>query len=252
MSNIAGGTTLTTSLVQTGDLTGNLVLQTNGNTTALTLTTTQNAIFANAVTVTGNVTGGNLLTTGAISATGAITTGGDHSLVGNIVDTGNLWINTTANGNITLNPTGTGQTFITTGLSLAGNIVSRAILETATVTAAAPTATTNFDMITQAIVYYTANANVNFTLNFRGSSAVTANTLLTIGQSTTTALLVTNGATAYYPNVIQVDSANVTPKWQGGTAVTAGNANSIDVYAFTLVKTAANTYTVLGSQTKFA
>jgi hypothetical protein len=252
MSNIAGGTTLTTSLVQTGDTTGNLVFQTNGNTTALTLNTAQNATFANAVTVTGNVTGGNLLSSGLISVAGAITTGGDHSLVGNIVDTGNLWINTTANGNITLNPTGTGQTFITTGLSLAGNITSRAILETTTVTAAAPTATTNFDMITQAIVYYSANANANFTLNFRGSSAVTANTLLAIGQSTTTALLVTNGATPYYPNLIQVDSANVTPKWQGGTAITSGNANAIDVYAFTLIKTAANTYTVLGSQTKFS
>ena len=115
MSNIAGGTTLTTSLVQTGDLTGNLVLQTNGNTTALTLTTTQNALFANTISAAGNITGSNILTAGSISATGAITTGGDHSLIGNIVDTGNLWINTTANGNITLNPNGTGQSFVTTG-----------------------------------------------------------------------------------------------------------------------------------------
>jgi hypothetical protein len=201
MSNIAGGTTLTTSLVQTGDTTGNLVFQTNGNTTALTLNTAQNATFANSVSAAGNVSGGNIL--------------------------------------------------ITSALSVGGNITSRAILETATVTAEAPTATTNFDVITQAIVYYTANANANFTLNFRGSSSVTANTLLAIGQSTTTALLVTNGANAYYPNLIQVDSANVTPKWQGGTAITSGNANAIDVYAFTLIKTAANTYTVLGSQTKF-
>ena len=53
--------------------------------------------------------------------------------------------------------------------------------------------------------------------------------------------------------MIQVDGANVTPKWQGGTAVTAGNANVIDVYSFTIIKTAATpTYVVLGSQTKFA
>lgn len=55
MSNIAAGTTLTTSLVQTGDLTGNLVFQTNGNTTALTLTTAQAAVFAGNVTLGGNL-----------------------------------------------------------------------------------------------------------------------------------------------------------------------------------------------------
>jgi hypothetical protein len=235
MSNIAGGTTLTTSLVQTGDTTGNLVFQTNGTTTALTLNTTQNAVFANDVSVTGT-----------------ITTSGNLSLIGNIVDTGPLWVNTTANGNITLNANGTGQTLITTGLSLSGNITTRAILETANITATAPPAPSAFDIITSAIQYYTANATANVTLNFRGNATTTANVLLATGQSTTLALLWTNGATAYYPNVIQIDGSNVTPRWQGGTAITAGNANAIDVYAFTLIKTAANTYTVLGSQTKFS
>ena len=210
-------------LKQSADTTGNLVLQSNGNTVA-TFDTSLNATFA-----------GNL------------------SLVGNIVDTGPLWINTTANGNITLNPNGTGQSLVATGLSVAGNITSHAILETATITAAAPAAPTNFDIVTQAVQYYTANANANVTLNFRGSATITANVLLATGQSTTVALLWTNGASAFYPNVIQVDGANVTPKWQGGTAVTAGNANATDVYAFTIIKTAATpTYVVLGSQTKFA
>jgi hypothetical protein len=40
MSFITAGTTSTTSIVLTGDLTGNLVLQTNATTTALTLSTT--------------------------------------------------------------------------------------------------------------------------------------------------------------------------------------------------------------------
>jgi hypothetical protein len=62
----------------------------------------------------------------------------------------------------------------------------------------------------------------------------------------------TNGTTAYYPNVIQVDGSSVTPKWQGGTAPTAGNASSIDAYVFTIIKTASATFTVLASQTKFA
>jgi hypothetical protein len=43
MSTIAAGNTLTTGFVSTSDTTGNLVFQTNGTTTALTLTTGQNA-----------------------------------------------------------------------------------------------------------------------------------------------------------------------------------------------------------------
>jgi hypothetical protein len=73
-----------------------------------------------------------------------------------------------------------------------------------------------------------------------------------VGKAVTLVLMVTNGGTAYYPNVIQIDGSTITPEWQGGTAPTGGNANSIDVYTFTVIKTAATpTYVVLGAQTQF-
>jgi hypothetical protein len=72
----------------------------------------------------------------------------------------------------------------------------------------------------------------------------------------TFAFLVTNGSTAYKPasspGAFQVDGVTITPKWQGGTAPSAGNASSIDSYTFTIIKTASATYTVLASQVKFA
>jgi len=49
-----------------------------------------------------------------------------------------------------------------------------------------------------------------------------------------------------------MDGSSVTPKWQGGTAPTAGNASSVDVYAYTVIKTANATFTVLASQSRFA
>jgi hypothetical protein len=67
----------------------------------------------------------------------------------------------------------------------------------------------------------------------------------------TVSFLVTQGATAYYNNVVQVDGSSVTPKYQGGTAWSAGNASGIDVYTYTIIKTAAATFTVLASQTQF-
>jgi hypothetical protein len=125
--------------------------------------------------------------------------------------------------------------------------------EITTVSATAATGTINFDVNTQADLYYTTNASANFTLNFRASSGATLNSILSVGASVSVVFRNTNGATPYYPTVFQIDGSAVTPKWQGGTAPTAGNASSIDVYSFVITKTAATpTYLVLASQTKFA
>jgi hypothetical protein len=126
------------------------------------------------------------------------------------------------------------------------------IAETATTTATAATGTINLDCMTQSVLSYTTAASANFTVNIRGSSTVSMNTLMSVGQSITVAFLVTNGATAYYNNVVQIDGVTVTPKWQGGAAPAAGNASSVDVYTYTVIKTASATYTVLASQVKFA
>jgi len=128
-----------------------------------------------------------------------------------------------------------------------------ALSETATITAAAPSATTNFDLLTQPVQYYTTNASANFTLNVRGNSSTTFNSISSVGSSYTLVLLVTNGATPYYPTAYQIDGSAVTPKWQGGTAPSAGNASAVDSYTLTIVKTAATpTYVVLASQVKYA
>jgi hypothetical protein len=125
--------------------------------------------------------------------------------------------------------------------------------ERTTVSATAATGTINFDAVTQGVLYYTTNATANFTLNIRGSSSATLNSILTTGDAITVVFLNTNGTTAYYPTVYQIDGSAVTPKWQGGTAPSAGNASSIDAYSLTIIKTAGTpTYTVLASQTKFA
>jgi hypothetical protein len=124
--------------------------------------------------------------------------------------------------------------------------------ETATVSATAATGTVHVDLSTSAVKYYTSNASADWAFNFRGDGSTTLNSLLANGQSATVAFLVTNGSTAYKPTSFTVDGSAVTPKWQGGTAPSAGNASSIDSYTFTIIKTASATFTVLGSQTRFA
>jgi len=125
--------------------------------------------------------------------------------------------------------------------------------ERTTVSATAATGTVNFDASTQGVLYYTTDASANFTLNVRGNSSTTLSSILTTGDAITVVFLNTNGATPYYPTVYQIDGSAITPKWQGGTAPTGGNASTIDAYSLTIIKTAATpTYTVLASQTKFA
>jgi len=125
--------------------------------------------------------------------------------------------------------------------------------ERTTVSATAATGTVNFDAVTQGVLYYTTNASANWTLNIRGNSGTTLSSLLAVGDAITVTHLVTQGATAYYNNVLQIDGTTVTPKWQGGSAPTAGNASNVDAYVYTVIKTAATpSYTVFASQTKFA
>jgi hypothetical protein len=79
------------------------------------------------------------------------------------------------------------------------------------------------------------------------------NSAMVVGDSISVTMMTTQGSTAYYNSVIQVDgtTSGVTTKWQG-SAPTSGNASAIDSYTYVIIKTASATYTVIASQTKFA
>lgn len=194
----------------------------------------------------GVLSGGNLST---LNVSGTATFGGAATFNSTAAFNGAVTNSSTTafNGVSTFNSTGR---FLGSTSAIASVITN--IAETATVSATAATGTINFDVTTQSVLYYTSNATANFTLNIRGNSTTTLNSLLSTGQSITVAFLNTNGSTAYYNNAVTVDGASVTPKWQGGATPSAGNASSIDVYTYTVIKTGSATYTVLGTQIKFA
>jgi hypothetical protein len=124
--------------------------------------------------------------------------------------------------------------------------------ETTLISATAASGTVICDIANTSVTYYTTNASANFTLNFRGSSSLTANSFIATNDAVTHVFLNTNGTAAYYPTAYQIDGTAGTPVWQGGVAPTAGNASSIDAYSFTIIKTAATpTYKILASQTQF-
>jgi len=206
-----------------------------------TLTLGQAFVLNNNTTVsmTVNSSGGNLVATVPAGATFLCTC---------ILLTGTTAASWDADFTGTSLVTGTGNAV------LQNSPVMIAPEERYTISATAATGTINFDLATQGVLYYTTNASANFTLNFRYNSTTTLSSILAVGDSISCVFLNTNGATAYYPTVFQIDGSAVTPKWSGGIAPSAGNASAIDSYSFTIIKTAATpTYTVLaGGAVKFA
>jgi hypothetical protein len=119
-------------------------------------------------------------------------------------------------------------------------------------TSVSTTSTITIEATDGAVWYFTANQTANRTINFRGNSGLSLNSLMNNNQSMTFAISMTQGSTAYYLNAYQIDGSTVTPKWSGGEAPTEGSASGIDVYTFTIIKTADATFTVLASVTQFA
>jgi hypothetical protein len=186
---------------------------------------------------------------GAGTGTGDVTLTGTQTLTNKTIAFADNTLTNVASINTAQTFTGT-KTFA--GTSSAQAIILNDAAEVATVSATAATGTIAYDITTQSVLYYTSNASANWTVNFRGSSGTSLDTLMSTGQSMTVAFLVTQGSTAYYNSAVQVDgtTSGVTTRWLGG-APAAGNASGIDSYRFLILKTGSATFTVLASNTQF-
>jgi hypothetical protein len=268
------GSTGTTGYVLTSNGASAPTWQANASGLAITDDTTTNATrfltFTSAST--GSITGADVSSTklafnpstGALTATSLTPTNalgvayggtGATTLTGVLKGNGTSAFTAATAGTDYVAP-GTATTFTAlqtfAGTSSNADLKTSNILEVATVSATAATGTIDYDVTTQSVLYYTTDASGNFTVNFRGSSGTSLDTIMATGESLSATFLVTNGASAYYNSAVQVDGSSVTPKWQGGSAPTSGNASSIDSYTYVIIKTASATFTVLASVTKFA
>ena len=216
-------TTITSDLIANGTITSAMIA--NGTIVAADIASTT---ITNAQIASATITNANLANTTVTVGSTAISLGGSNTTIAGLTSI------TSANANV--------STALTT----------KGVIEPITVSATAATGTINIDFLSNPGVYYTTNASANWTLNVRGNSSTTLNSVLATGDMASITFLAQQGGTAYYANVIQVDGSTVTPKWQGGTAPTGGNASSIDGYSLTILKTGNAAFTVFASQTKFA
>jgi hypothetical protein len=182
---------------------------------------------------------------------------GDGSGLSNVSD---IW-QQDAVGVHTSTPIGIGTTSAKAGFglyvegntSINGTLRVYEIIETATISSGILTATTqNIDLGDNNVYYFTNEAQGNWTLNFRSNASQTLNDFLNIGESTTVAVMTTQGTTPYYNSTVQIDGITQSVKYYGGVPITSGNASGIDLYTYVIIKTAANTYTVLYSQSQYS
>jgi hypothetical protein len=275
------GTTFSVNASQTGITS----VGTLGSLSVTGTTTTGNLATGGTSSATGNVTGGNILTGGLISATGAITVGGDVSLTGNIVDIGTMWINTTSNGNINLNPNGSGATNIPAGvLSVTGNVVAGNISATnhtgttvsvtgvvtgaslvGAVSTASQTGITSVGTLGSLSVTGNINAgNVNATLNGSGANVTSisatnissgtlaqarlANSSITV-NGTSIALGGSGTVTATATGTLTIGTGLGGTSYNGSTGVTITNTGVTSVVAGTNIAVSGATGAVTVSVT---
>lgn len=212
--------------------------------------------------ITFNSSGAGATSNSTFNGGGAITV--SHNTLGaaplNGVGTSGSWpISITGNATTASNVVGSNQntftatqTFNGSGSQLAMSV--RNIGEQATVAFAGAGGYINCPISTQSIIYYINAATNNWTIDFVGTSGGNSlNAMMAVGQSITVAVLATQGAATFYNTTVWIDggTGGVTTRWQGGLAPNSGNANSVDVYSYTIIKTANATFSVFASQTRF-
>jgi len=227
--------------------------------TLVSLTSSGNITAAN---VSGNLSGNGFAisnlngsnVSGTVSLATTATTASTATTAGTV--TTNAQPNITSVGILSgLNVSGvvnvTGTVSVTGNTSFAaGTQQVRDIIEQVNIVGSALTGATNVNLIGPSTNYYTVAATDNWVLNFRGNTTVTANSYLATGQMSTTTLLATVGATAYYPISFSIDGVSVTPKWLNSAPV-AGTPNKVTAYTFTIVKTGSEAYTVFASTSNY-
>lgn len=186
-----------------------------------------NTVISNANISNANINNANLSNITSLTTTGNVSIG----------STGNVLINNASLSNV--------QTF-----TASSYIQIKAGTENVSITNTPTTGTVTYNLIDQAIIYNTANLTGNLTLNFVGNGTTTLNSLMSVGNSMVGTYLTTVGANVYSISNVEIDGSARTIKWVGGSNPYV-TSSALVSYTFTLIKTASNTYTVLGSSTRY-
>ena len=126
------------------------------------------------------------------------------------------------------------------------------VLETANIFATPISGNVNIDIGNNTSYFFSANVAGNVTFNLRGTTTVSFDTTVAIGKTASVAIALQQGSTKYKAN-LYIDGVLQTPYWLGNSApgYATSQQQSIDVYTYTVFKTAATTYSILAANSNF-
>jgi hypothetical protein len=202
---------------------------------------------ATSVPSDGSVTGAKL---GANTVRGNNIVAGQ--ITGNLIGINAISVNNFSSGSVTSN-------VLASNLSIS---LTRA-LESANINSIVPNGRIDIDIANNVVYYFNANSTANMTFNLRANTRNTFDSVTTTGQSVTVAMIVKHGLTRHTANLF-IDGTLITSGAGGAgpnsivyIANTKPNFQSLtnqetNIYGYTVLKTAANTYAVFASNTLFA
>jgi hypothetical protein len=141
-------------------------------------------------------------------------------------------------------------TGVATATSFSGEIFGEGILkEQVTVTAGKLSDNTNINLENGMVHLFTTTETTTSTPNLRYNGSTSLNSKMAIGEAISVTLITTAAAGGYSAQ-LTIDGSAVTENWIGGSAPDAGGSSGVDIYAYTIIKTADATFTVIGSLSK--
>jgi hypothetical protein len=126
------------------------------------------------------------------------------------------------------------------------------VLESANIYTTAIGGNVNIDIGNNTSYFFSSNTTANVTFNLRGNTTTTFDTTVAIGQTASVAIALKQGDTKYKANVY-IDGVLQTPYWLGNSSpgYATTQQQSIDVYTYTIFKTASSTYSILAANSNF-
>ena len=206
--------------------------------------------------VTGNVTGNADTATSATVATNAQgLTGTPNITVGNVVAvdgtfSGNVSVAGTLTYNDVTNIDSIGIVTARDGIVADGFKVEEGKYNSSY----SHTGVFAFNLEEGHLQEYTAATTANYAPNFRINATTTLSSQMDVGDVSAATLIVASSS-HYCLNQIQIDgsTSNITTSWIGGSAPSAANGSGFDIYAFTIMKTAATpAYHIIANATSAA
>ena len=157
------------------------------------------------------------------------------------------------NGNVVLNQTTLGSTVLASSLTsvgtLAGLDLAGLLTEHVTVTAGKLSDNLNLDLANGNVFLFTTAESTTATPNLRYNSSTTLNNSMGVGDVVAVTIVTTANASGFSAQ-LTIDGNAVTENWIGGSAPDGGGSSGVDIHAYTIIKTAANTYTVIANHSK--